>query len=625
MANDSGETMTRKNAPSRARPEQWSEDLIPVDRSRTLDGLLVHRVRRSPDRPAYAYHDRSSNSWCELTWRQFGDAVSRWRQALASEGLSNGERVAILLRNCPEWAMFDIASMATGLVTVPLYTDDRAENAAYILADAAVRVLLVQDANRWKRLAEAVGDQPYPERVVILESSAEAQRLAANDARVRIAADWLPAEAPALTQRDGNSADLATIVYTSGTTGRPKGVMLSHGNLLENAHAGLTALSVYPEDVFLSFLPLSHTLERTAGYYLPMMAGSRVAYARSVGQLGEDMKTVSPTILIAVPRVFERVYARIKDQLATKPYPLRRLFDLAVAAGWRAFEYGQGRAGWHPMLWLAPRLQGKVGAAVSERLGGRLRAAVSGGAPLPKEVARFFTGLGIPLLQGYGLTETSPVVSVNTFENNDPESVGAPVRGVQVRIGEDDELLVKGHCTMMGYWNNHAASARVLGPDGWLKTGDQARIDQGRIYITGRIKDILVLSNGEKVPPADMEMAITLDPLFEQVMVLGEGRSFLSALVVLNADLWPGLARDYGLNADRAESLDDHRLVRDILKRIRDALADFPGYAKVRRVTLLLEPWSVENGMMTPTMKIKRHAVVARYHSAVERMYSDQM
>jgi long-chain acyl-CoA synthetase len=236
-------------------------------------------------------------------------------------------------------------------------------------------------------------------------------------------------------------------------------------------------------------------------------------------------------------------------------------------------------------------------------------------------VARTFIGLGLPLLQGYGLTETSPVITVNPIADNVPESVGVPLRGIQVRIGADDELLVKGENVMLGYWNNHAATAKILTHDGWLRTGDQARIEGRHVFITGRLKDILVLSNGEKVPPADMEMAIAMDPLFEQAMVLGEGRSYLTALMVLNNDLWGGLAAEYGLDPGKPASLNDPPLQKDMQKRVRVALKDFPGYAKIRRVTLTLEPWTVENGLLTPTLKVKRNQVVERYRSAIERMY----
>ncbi|MEA3277890.1 MAG: AMP-binding protein, partial [Pseudomonadota bacterium] len=285
---------------------RWSEDLIPVEGARTLDGLFVQRVRRSPDRSAYRRYDRTAGAWTDLSWRDMDREVARWRKALEGERLNPGDRVAILLRNCPEWVMFDMAGASLGLVTVPLYTDDRPENAAYILQDSASKVLLVQDAGRWKRLAEAVGDSSCPARVVILEPAEEGQRLAQKDERLVSAEDWLPEEGPKLVQRRGDPDGLATIVYTSGTTGRPKGVMLSHRNILTNAHASLTAIDCYQEDLFVSFLPLSHTLERTASYYLPMMAGATVAYARSIGQLAEDLKTLGPTVLIAVPRVFER-------------------------------------------------------------------------------------------------------------------------------------------------------------------------------------------------------------------------------------------------------------------------------------------------------------------------------
>ncbi|HIP53699.1 MAG TPA: long-chain fatty acid--CoA ligase, partial [Chromatiales bacterium] len=320
-------------------------------------------------------------------------------------------------------------------------------------------------------------------------------------------------------------------------------------------------------------------------------------------------------------RIFERVYGRLKDQMEKKTPVARALFEMTVNTGWRRFLRQQGRAGWRPRLLAWPLLDRLVAGKVRERLGGRLRIAVSGGAPLSPDIAKVFIGLGVPLLQGYGLTETSPVISVNPLDDNDPASVGVPLRGIEVRIGENDELLVKSPGTMLGYWNNHAATVGMIDPDGWLHTGDQARIENNHIYITGRIKDILVLSNGEKVPPADMELAIALDPLFEQVMVVGEGRPYLSALLVLNGDLWPSLAQEYGLDPEDPESLKDARLLNMVQRRIKGLLKDFPGYAKIRRVALLLEPWSVENGLLTPTLKIKRNKVLERYADLVEQIY----
>jgi long-chain acyl-CoA synthetase len=602
---------------------QWTENLISVDLAQTLDGLFVQRIKRTPDRVAYCSYNRTSKAWQEYSWRDMGEMIARWQVVLSKESLKPGDRVALSLRNSPEWVAFDQACLGLGLVVVPLYTDDRPDNIAYILEDAAVKLLLVQDGSRWKRLASAIGYNSTVHRVFIQDSGADDAALLASDKRVRCVDDTLPAEAPVLQQRSGNPHKLASIVYTSGTTGRPKGVMLSHHNMLSIAHASITVIDCYQEDIFLSFLPLSHTLERTAGYYLPVMTGSSVAYSRSIGQLAEDLTLMRPTVMIAVPRIFERVYGRITDQIAKRPVLPRRLFHLAVRTGWSRFQHEQGRSGWRPSLLLWPILDKLVASKVTARLGGRLRIAVSGGAALSPDIAQLFIGLGIPILQGYGLTETSPVVSVNPLEDNDPGSVGVPLRGVEVTTGLDDELLVRGPGVMLGYWNNHAATAKIIDSDGWLHTGDQARIENNHIYITGRIKDILVLSNGEKVPPSDMELAIALDPLVEQVMVVGEGRPYLSALVVLEADSWPGFAQDCGLDPMSRETLQHSQVVSAILQRIKLALKHFPGYAKIRRVTLQLEPWTVDNGLLTPTLKVKRARVLKRFEQEVAAMYDD--
>ena len=397
--------------------------------------------------------------------------------------------------------------------------------------------------------------------------------------------------------------------------------MLSHYNMLSVAHAAVASVDCYVGEVFLSFLPLSHTLERTAGYYLPMMAGAIVAHARSVPQLAEDLVQVKPTEMMAVPRIFERVHGRIMEQLEKQPAIARSLFHATVRIGWRHFLRRQGRASWSPVLLIYPLLKKLVGDKVTAKLGGNIRYAICGGAALPFTVARTFIGLGLEILQGYGLTETSPIISVNRPGNNDPASVGEPCRGIEVRIGENDELVVKSPGIMLGYWNNHAATAEMIDPDGWLHTGDQARIEGGRIYITGRIKDILVLSNGEKVPPVDMEAAICLDPLFDQALVLGEGKPSLSAVVVLNSDLWFGLAKELGLDPFVRDSLENERLHRKVLSRMQKQLHEFPGYAKIRHVILTLDPWTVEENLVTPTLKVKRAQVLERFADRIEALY----
>jgi long-chain acyl-CoA synthetase len=605
--------------------QKFHENLITTEEAGTLDGVFARRLHRSPEGLAYQYYDRPSREWHRYTWAEMAAQIARWQKALGAENLRPGDRVAILLRNCPEWVMWDQAAMSLGLVTVPLYTDDRPDNIAYILEESGVRALLVQDAGRWKRLAPSLPEEEEGklQRVILLDGGSESVKFSRNDERIRLASDWLPETGGELLVReDADPHALASIVYTSGTTGRSKGVMLSHHNMLSVAHGGLTLLDCYEEDVFLSFLPLSHTLERTAGYYLPIMAGSSVAYARSVAQLGDDLVKVRPTVLVAVPRIFERVYGKIKDQLKKKPAIAGKLFHLAVNVGWQRFQHQQGRGGWSPKFMLWPMLNRLVASNVVAKLGGRLRAAVSGGAPLSPDIAKVFIGLGIPIVQGYGLTETSPVISVNPLEDNIPASVGVTIRGTEVKIGDSDELLVRGPGVMLGYWNNHKATTEMIDPDGWLHTGDQAKIEDGHVFITGRLKDILVLSNGEKIPPADMEMAISLDPNIEQVMVVGEGRPYLTALVVLSEENWPALAETHGLPPDDAGSLMNKKLHSDILRRIKNSLSDFPGYAKIRQVRLMQEPWTIEDGLITPTLKIKRPKVLEHFSEEVESMYS---
>jgi long-chain acyl-CoA synthetase len=601
---------------------QWTEDIISAEIAGTLDGLLYERVRRTPDAVAYRSYDSVRKLWAETSWNDVGRATARWQAGLAAEELLPGERVALQLRNSKEWVYFDQAALACALVVVPLYTDDRPENIAYILRDSAARLLLVQDFAGWKRLAPFLRDYEELKRVLILNAPESPPEASEVDERVRFVPGWLPEASHAPARRRGDPHALASIVYTSGTTGRPKGVMLSHYNMLSIAHAALTLIDVYQEDLFLSFLPLSHTLERTAGYYLPMMTGATVAYARSVTQLADDLLTVRPTALIAVPRIFERVFVRIQGQLDKQSAVARALFRLTTAVGWRRFEHLQQRAGWHPKLLAWPLLKRLVADKVTARLGGRLRLTVSGGAALPVPVAKTFISLGVPILQGYGLTETSPVISVNLPLDNEPASVGVPLNGVEVRIGEDDELMVKTPGRMIGYWNNHAATAEMIDPDGWLHTGDQARIEHGHIYITGRLKDILVLSNGEKVPPMDMEMAICLDPSIDQALVVGEGRPYLSAILVLNPDGWLGLARHYGLDDYADASLENEKLRNHFVNVIRQRLSDFPGYAKVRRVLLVREPWTVDNDLLTPTLKVKRALVLGKFADRIKGLYT---
>ncbi|MDH5786256.1 MAG: AMP-binding protein, partial [Chromatiales bacterium] len=370
-------------------------DFIRCDRARTLDGLLRERIRLTPDAEAYRAFDRESGEWRSLSWQEFGHEVARWQHLLKGLGLVAGDRVALSLRNGPQWACFDQAALGLGLIVIPLYTDDRADNTAYILKETGTRLLLLHDEARWRRIADALGEQDLLRHIVLLDGTTQG-----NDRRVICAANVLPEGDYPLQEGLDDPQALASIIYTSGTTGRPKGVMLSHHNMLSIADAALQLVHIAGDDIFLSFLPLSHTLERTAGYYLPMMAGAATAYARSIPQLASDLQAVRPTVLISVPRIYERIYGRITQQLEEGSVLKRKLFHAAVEIGWHHFERQQGRRGWHPKLLLHPLLQRLVAHKLQQRLGGRLRFAISGGAALPPEIARTFIGLGITLLQG---------------------------------------------------------------------------------------------------------------------------------------------------------------------------------------------------------------------------------
>jgi len=598
-------------------------DVITSAEAGTLPGLFLRRCERTPDGEGYRQHDAASGTWKSYRWREMSAHAARWRASLAREGLAPGERVAVLLGNSVEWVCFDQAAQSLGLVLVPLYTTDSPENIAYILGDCAARLLLVGGVGQWRVLVPLHARFPQLSRVLCLSRSANVP--VTFGVEVRFTADWLLADAEPVSMRVADPHGLATIVYTSGTTGRPKGAMLSHRNILANAEAVTRIVPAYLEDVFLSFLPLSHAFERTTGYYLPIMAGSCVAYARSIQDLPEDLLAIRPTVLVSVPRIYERVHAKLQQQLADKGFPARVLFGWTEAIGWRRFEAMQGR-GRKPgtgaeLVWAV--LRHLVADKVLSRLGGRLRLAVSGGAPLHPKISHCFLALGLPLLQGYGLTEAAPVVTGNREEDNVPESVGAPLSGVELKIGEKDELLVKGPNVMLGYWSRPEETRKAFDAQGWLHTGDQARIDdRGRVYIMGRLKEILVMSTGEKVAPNDIEMAITQDPLFDQAMVVGEGKPYIAALLVLNAAAWREVAAVFALDPDAPASLGQQRVRDRVLEKLHELLRSFPGHAQVRAVRLSLEPWTIENGLITPTMKLKRSEIELQFAAAIRDLYA---
>ncbi|MBV8634043.1 MAG: long-chain fatty acid--CoA ligase [Burkholderiaceae bacterium] len=590
----------------------------------TLGQLFSQRVQLTPEAEAYRQFESASKSWVSYSWKKIGERVAHWARALDAMGLEHGARIAVLLPNGVDAVCIDQACLSRGFVPVPMHSIDTPGSIGYILNDCQASMLMLSTRAQWVPISLACEQYPHLKLVVTIEDGPGE----AGAVPVSSLEQWLAPHggAPALALADTQAGDLAAIVYTSGTTGKPKGVMLTHENIVANIKAVSARVETRPDDVFLSFLPLSHTFERTIGYYLPVAAGSCVVYARAPTLIAEDLLTARPTVLVSVPRIYERFYAKLQEKLGQASGFKQGLFKLTQQVGWRRFcrknglpDGAQGSAAIDALLWAV--LEPLVARNILNLFGGRLRAAVSGGAALSQAVGQCFLGLGLPLLQGYGMTETAPVVSANALDDNWPATVGRALEGVQVRIGENNELQVKAPSVMKGYWGRPDDTRAVTTIDGWLRTGDQAVIEDGRIRISGRLKEIMVTSTGEKIPPADLELAIMADPLFEQAMVVGENRPFVSVFAVLGKDGWRELAAKLKLDAGDLSNLHAPAVREALLARVKEASKAFPYYAVPRTVWATLEPWTVENGMITPTLKLKRNALHARLASEIEATY----
>lgn len=602
---------------SSAKPSFGLENLT------TLPQLLVNSVERYGEREALRQFDKETKSWHSLSYAQLMARVMEWRRAYAAMNLERGTRIGILMPNSIDHACADQATLANGLVPVPLHAIDTPGASAFILSDSRAQVLVTNKLTRWKQIQAAGGDLQDLTAVIITEDEVDDET-----GMVRGLSEWLAAGTHVVELPEGpKEDDLAGIVYTSGTTGRPKGVMLTHGNIVSNVKATLECVFPQVGDIFLSFLPLSHTFERTAGYYLALATGCTIAYNRSVLLLADDLKTIRPTVIISVPRVYERIFARVQDKLKKSRPAARYLFDWAVEIGWRDFcrrnhlpvEH-TGRA-WLDGL-MRPLVR-KVSSTLLDQFGGRLRIAISGGAALSSKVARTFCGLGLPIIQGYGMTEASPIIAGNNRTLNQPNTVGKPFNNVEVRLGEGDEIQIKGPSITRGYWNRPDATADAFTEDGWFRTGDVGGFNElGLLSIKGRIKEIIVTSTGEKVPPADLEAAIETDPLFSQCYVIGENRPYLSLITVVNPDEWASFAKSCGVDPADPASLDNPSVKTSALKRAKTAAGEFPHYALPRAVVLTQEPWTIENGLITPTLKLKRGPLSKKFANVIAQLYA---
>jgi len=599
-----------------------------LKKCKTLCEFVPLRARQIPQTVALRQYDRKEKAWKDVTYASLDKQITAWRRALEALHLERGARVAILLNNSVDAVLADQAVLANGLIPVPLHAIDTPGSSAFILIDSQSSALITNKADRWGLIEKTNVPMPDLKHVILTEETGINEK---DEHRQILSKDiWLASGKDIQELPEGpKSEDLAAIVYTSGTTGRPKGVMLTHHNVVENVIATLIHIAPAPKPgyIFLSFLPLSHTFERTAGYYLALGMGCTITYNRSIMLLAEDLRTVKPDVLISVPRIYEKIYARINEQLGKKPAIARWLFNCAVNVGWRKFcaenKLPVPKSPWQfADSFTGPILKKLVADKVLEQFGGNLKVAISGGAALNGKVARVFGGLGLAPIQGYGMTEASPIIAGNSLTLNQPDTVGKLFSNLQMRLApETHEIQIRGSSIMKGYWKRPEDTARVLDSEGWLSTGDVGEINEtGLLRIKGRIKEIIVTSTGEKVPPVDLELALETDPLFSQAYVVGENKPFISAVTVLNPEEWKKLAAELKVSASEA-SLKLTSVRTAILKRVKAAAADFPHYALPRKVLLTLKPWTIENGLLTPTLKLKRTPLAKFFKKEIDEIY----
>lgn len=599
-----------------------------LKKCKTLCEFVPLRARQIPQTVALRQYDRKEKAWKDVTYASLDKQITAWRRALEALHLERGARVAILLNNSVDAVLADQAVLANGLIPVPLHAIDTPGSSAFILIDSQSSALITNKADRWGLIEKTNVPMPDLKHVILTEETGINEK---DEHRQILSKDiWLASGKDIQELPEGpKSEDLAAIVYTSGTTGRPKGVMLTHHNVVENVIATLIHIAPAPKPgyIFLSFLPLSHTFERTAGYYLALGMACTITYNRSIMLLAEDLRTVKPDVLISVPRIYEKIYARINEQLGKKPAIARWLFNCAVNVGWRKFcaenKLPVPKSPWQfADSFTGPILKKLVADKVLEQFGGNLKVAIAGGAALNGKVARVFGGLGLAPIQGYGMTEASPIIAGNSLTLNQPDTVGKLFSNLQMRLApETHEIQIRGSSIMKGYWKRPEDTARVLDSEGWLSTGDVGEINEtGLLRIKGRIKEIIVTSTGEKVPPVDLELALETDPLFSQAYVVGENKPFISAVTVLNPEEWKKLAAELKVSASEA-SLKLTSVRTAILKRVKAAAADFPHYALPRKVLLTLKPWTIENGLLTPTLKLKRTPLAKFFKKEIDEIY----
>ncbi len=593
---------------------------------RTINELFNRAVERRSGQAVMSY--KREKRWHDITGAQLAEDVRNLTVGLYLHGIRHGDRVALLADSCPEWAVTDYAILATGAINVPIYPTQALDQVEFILRNSGAKILFVSGSKLLRRIQPALDNLKSKERPqLVMFEDAKGDNLTMVDLK-RAGSDELSRQPDLYNQLSSQTSpdDMATIIYTSGTTGVPKGVMLTHRNLVSNAMRSGEVFDLHPDDLALSFLPLSHVFERTV-LYIYMSFGVQICFARGVETVGEDIKEVRPTVVTAVPRLFEKIYTTINKRAAEARPIQQKIFNRAIHVGRQVAVLKDQRKPIPLRMAIEHNILDRlVFTKWRQAVGGRMRFFVAGGAALPSELAYIFLGAGIQILQGYGLTETSPVVSFNRPESNRIGTIGQTIPGVKVRVAEDGELLVQGENVMQGYYQMAEETESVIRryEDGiWFHTGDIGSIDEdGYIRITDRKKDLIKTSLGKYIAPQPIENMIRSIPMVEQVIVIGNARKFPSALIVPAFDALKTYARTLDIKVSEHGELVRHpRIVEYFKKRIDEVTRDLAPHEKVKKIALLDEEFSVEGGELTPTLKVRRKFVEDKHRKVIDALY----
>ena len=590
----------------------------------SLAQLLVHSVTAYP-KPDYMLHKREG-AFVPISAAAFADGVRHLALGLRALGFEAGQKLCLLSENRPDWTMTDFAALAAGGLTVPIYTTLVSEQVRYIVDDSDAVVVVVSNAEQWKKIAPLRAGLAKVRHYITFADEAPEGVLTLKEvqARGRAAAEAEPGLFDALVARI-KPDDEATLIYTSGTTGVPKGVILTHQNLLSNIEAASNIIEFSAADTALSFLPLSHVLERMV-MFTYLYKGCTVAFAESVDAVAQNLLEVRPHIMVSVPRVFEKIYTRVMDQVLASPPLRRKIFFWALRVG---KAYGALKLARRPVprgLALRRAVAAKrVFSKIVARTGGRVRFFVSGGAPLSKDIAEFFYAMGLVILEGYGLTETSPLLAVNTFDALRLGTVGKPAPGIAIEIAPDGEILARGPNVMKGYYKKDAETREVM-EGGWFHTGDIGHFDaDGFLVITDRKKDLLVTSGGKNIAPQPIENLLKTSPYIQNAVVIGDRRRFVAALVVPHFDKLRDLANAQGLAAATVEELcRDPRIVGFLKAEVDRVTPLLASYERIKKIVVLPRDFDIEKGEITPSLKVRRANVTAEYQAAIEAMYGEE-